>query len=568
MTKAPDLTIDSRGIFGFSGIFASVRDEFYLRASENTDELSKIGLAYRFWLSVFGVNGLRVASLSPGERIRFLIATGIAAGLKRISCDSIDALDPDFRRYFLSAKPQFERIFDVCISENHSSSLRVSPTFLLGEASSLGGGSFLEATDFSITLGDSELFEKATFKLVRGGLNLVMGANGVGKTTLGKYLSAMSWKEAMPAFRHSGQVSAEGRLAFIGIELEEYAALTVNLGSDEVESAWPFPALCKSIRSEAANLQAGARSRYLFAAILEAIRNGASGFYIDEPFISLDNRERSAVDRVLLCLLGQGLTVALALNEDSAGFVNTVRLRRRTESLPCSGVVWNDETTKGWCDRWMFFSAFWESQVYPMLREHVKGRFCTPSVFNLVDVGCGIGAHTIGVAGLLREVGLPVGEVVGLDRSPLAIEFANGIFSRESSRFVVCDVCSSSDLAVDFGDARPVFVTSLFSLHDLESLQGLDGLVSRLNECSLLGVMIDPEWVSVERSNSTLHSAAAEPVLHMKVAPDGFTVPYFHRDRGQIEAWMRARWSDVRIDRRLCKDPDGTAVGILVFSCV
>ena len=585
-----------------SGCFSRPVLEFaFPLALRGVDRRAQAILA-KFWMTSFGLElnaATRVFDLSTGQKQRLLLASCLALKPRiLILSGAIDFLDPVFTTRLLPflrhlcgtlgmtvilltpGEPHLldSVAFDRRISIGRLSSL-TSPNRLARLQGSSGATSIrVSGLRHRFDGGRSELFNGLSFSVEQGRCLVLTGQNGSGKSTLGNIVAGACRPSegkvvvcGQPAEHWFQSRSPKVTCALVDPDdiftkatvAEEIASITNGAVSTEVrERLLSLLGLAEVLEIHPYDLDWLSRRRlglFLAAASTEAI------LFIDEP-LSLAN-EVSAVNvrEVVTTLLAVGITVLIATNSPS--LISTLDFARYLDlstytparssvspaedvaSIPMEENTWA-KATSNWYQNMPEFSHFWDTNVYPTLRRILPALKFMDDIC-LIDLGCGTGLQTLMVARVLGECGLNVKEVIVLDKQREFIDLANCLFlSNKTARFVCADLTSNDEVRSkleQIGCRTSILLSSLFSLHDLSSMDGLKALLSDIGQSvdAFIAVIVSPEFAeqTLERASvKTVDRGGSKTTTDYQWACDfpltragnnGFMVPYFH-DRSII----------------------------------
>jgi len=196
----------------------------------------------------------------------------------------------------------------------------------------IGNAAMLEARQLECTRGDRRLFRNLSFKLSRGRLLRVAGANGSGKTSLLRILCGLVAPSA-------GEVRWQGRS--IRAEREEYSRNLVYIGhlnalKDDLTALenLQFAAALGGMSADAGRMLAGldrfgvAHCAELPAKVLSqgqrrraalarlALAQAVPLWILDEPFSALDAGAVMELERLLAAHLAAGGMVVLTTHQE------------------------------------------------------------------------------------------------------------------------------------------------------------------------------------------------------------------------------------------------------------
>lgn len=170
----------------------------------------------------------------------------------------------------------------------------------------------IEVRDLALRFGETSIFEKLSFDIPQGEFCALLGASGVGKTTLLRIVAGLE-KPSAGYVKASDGGAVPGRIAYMGQQDLLYPWLTVRknvtlgarLRSEPVDQDWADHLLeCVGLADRATalpmHLSGGMRQR---AAIARTLYEKRPIVLMDEPFSALDAITRATVQELAAELL-------------------------------------------------------------------------------------------------------------------------------------------------------------------------------------------------------------------------------------------------------------------------
>jgi energy-coupling factor transporter ATP-binding protein EcfA2/SAM-dependent methyltransferase len=334
--------------------------------------------------------------------------------------------------------------------------------------------------------------------------------------------------------------------------------------------------------------------------LAKAIKAARTILFVDEPAADADIDEREAIASALGMCVNIGLLVIVATNDDYLagliGFDQIVYLpapetvverreilnadraqfrspeisdhSRERNSSSDLGTAWMGAAA-GWLQRTAEFSLFWDKNVYPKLLP-ILAELRIDGDCALVDLGCGHGMHTAIVARFLKQNGVAVSSVIGVDSVKRFVTGANTLFCiQQNIEFYDLDLTNLSavaNLAKRLkGIGSDLIFTAFFSLHDMSTLDGIKLLLDRTKKVGgvFVAVLLSPNWVrnSDVVSDRTLAADAREKAGSERVAidwewvgwypvstesSDALYIPYFFRELSVYDEMLGQFWLEDR----------------------
>lgn len=406
----------------------------------------------------------------------------------------------------------------------------------------------VDRLSFAYSRASPVLFQGLSFSLMPGELLFLLGSNGSGKSTLaklilgvlpsaadvicvkGKPISGYSLDDVGSvvncAFQNpdhyfcKGSVSAELSFGSHRIPTAPWFASVVDvLGLGPHYDRNPF------------DLNRGERKRLSIAL---AARTASSIMFLDEPSQYQDESGVEMVAEAIRVLTQHGVAIICCTHDERVleKFVGAKVIRLPQPAHPetaerqrmvkvegglrMGGISIGNPPSPEHAHNWVMecwrkvegdwiesmpdVFAYWSSTIYPRLTETLSSLKLLERV-NYLDVGCGIGWHTITVSNLIQREAPNLVRGLGVDMQDSMLDYARFFFGHHTQTcFARVDATVVADLE---RECRANFrghadlVTSFFVLHDEPNV---GELVRSVHACLTVGgyfvsVLLHPEWV-------------------------------------------------------------------------
>lgn len=178
----------------------------------------------------------------------------------------------------------------------------------------------IQVRDLSLRFGNQIIFERLNFVIPGGSFVALLGASGVGKTSLLKIIAGLAQASAGSVSCSDGRPVA-GRIAWMGqkdllypwLSIEQNVALGSRLRGETVDSQWTEHlleqvGLAGYAKALPASLSGGMRQR---AAIARTLYEKRPIVLMDEPFSALDAITRTVIQDLAAELLAKNTVLLI-----------------------------------------------------------------------------------------------------------------------------------------------------------------------------------------------------------------------------------------------------------------
>ena len=172
----------------------------------------------------------------------------------------------------------------------------------------------IEVRDLTLRFGQKPVFESLNFDIPSGHFTTLLGASGVGKTSLLKIIAGLTKPSSGTVTGSDGQ-PVKGRVAYMGqkdllypwLSVIDNVALGARLRGEKVDRDWARHLLARvglsrEEKSLPATLSGGMRQR---AALARTLYERQPIVLMDEPFSALDAITRTQIQTLAAELLAQ-----------------------------------------------------------------------------------------------------------------------------------------------------------------------------------------------------------------------------------------------------------------------